>query len=122
MKTDEIRPVGRPPRKARDSYNRLAPIYDLVAHPFERRHTRVAVELLTPLPGEALLEPGCGTGNNLVTLAVRLYEWFHDRFPESLDCRPIHPARHLSSAGFTVEEVRQLSLAGIPVDAVRAAP
>jgi demethylmenaquinone methyltransferase/2-methoxy-6-polyprenyl-1,4-benzoquinol methylase len=49
-------------------------------------------------------------------LMQRAYEWGHERFPHVLDCRPIHVRASLTEAGFTVCEVRHLSLWGLPVD------
>jgi ubiquinone/menaquinone biosynthesis C-methylase UbiE len=59
-------------------------------------------------------------GSPLARLAVRLYEWAHDRFPAAADCRPIFPARAVSEAGFEVRRQRTLSMWGLPVAVVEA--
>jgi ubiquinone/menaquinone biosynthesis C-methylase UbiE len=59
-------------------------------------------------------------GSPLARLAVRLYEWAHDRFPAAADCRPIFPARAVSEAGFEVRRQRALSMWGLPVEIVEA--
>jgi ubiquinone/menaquinone biosynthesis C-methylase UbiE len=56
----------------------------------------------------------------LAGLAVRLYEWLHDRFPEGLDCRPIDAEAAVSQAGFNLTRSRRLSLWGLPVEVVSA--
>lgn len=48
-------------------------------------------------------------------LMQRAYQWGHGRFPRVLDCRPIHVQRSLEDSGWTVTEVRELSLLGLPV-------
>ena len=52
---------------------------------------------------------------------ARLYRWCHERFPEYVDCRPIPVQRLLAEARFHVLAVREMSLAGLSVDAVLAA-
>lgn len=54
-----------PPRTL---YDRLAPIYDLLAAP-EAAIRRAAVRLLAPQPGERILELGSGTGQALQSIA-----------------------------------------------------
>jgi len=61
-------------------------------------------------------------GSPLARLAIRLYEWAHDRFPAAADCRPIFPARAVSAAGFEVRRQRALSMWGLPVAVVEARP
>lgn len=53
----------------RRGYDRLAPIYDLVAGPFEWPLVRKGLTALQAQPGEQLLEVGHGTGRALVELA-----------------------------------------------------
>ena len=52
--------------------------------------------------------------------AVRLYEWFHARWPAMMDCRPILAQQALQEAGFTIEYVQRLWMWGLPVDVIRA--
>ena len=52
--------------------------------------------------------------------AVRLYEWFHARWPALVDCRPIHARLALQEAGFALESARRLMMWGLPVDVIRA--
>ena len=51
---------------------------------------------------------------------VRTYEWFHDRFPEWLDCRPIPARSFLTESGFRLERIREERLWGLPVDLIVA--
>jgi ubiquinone/menaquinone biosynthesis C-methylase UbiE len=53
-------------------------------------------------------------------MMIRLYEWLHTRFPYMVDCRPIKAAQSITDAGFRVEVVRKMSLAGIPVEIIEA--
>jgi demethylmenaquinone methyltransferase/2-methoxy-6-polyprenyl-1,4-benzoquinol methylase len=55
------------------------------------------------------------------TLPSQLYEWAHRRFPNVIDCKPIHVERLLQSAGFKIAECCMLSVWGLPVEAVLAA-
>ena len=47
--------------------------------------------------------------------AVRLYEWFHERMPAIVDCRPIFLAPLLRDAGFALRSVSRHRLWGLPV-------
>ncbi len=47
--------------------------------------------------------------------AVRVYEWFHDRLPVLVDCRPIYAHTELEKAGFTIQSQSRLSMWGLPV-------
>ena len=46
----------------------------------------------------------------------RLYEWFHDKLPAYVDCRPINAQELVQLAGFTVEKHQSSSMWGLPVD------
>jgi demethylmenaquinone methyltransferase/2-methoxy-6-polyprenyl-1,4-benzoquinol methylase len=52
------------------------------------------------------------------TRIVRLYEWFHQRMPETVDCRPIHPELALVAQGFTIQATRVKKMWGLPVQIV----
>lgn len=54
---------------------------------------------------------------NLIT---RLYEWAHTRFPKVIDCRPIFVHQWLEDAGFSVIDVTDASIWGLPVQTVLA--
>jgi demethylmenaquinone methyltransferase/2-methoxy-6-polyprenyl-1,4-benzoquinol methylase len=54
------------------------------------------------------------------SMIVRAYEWFHDRFPKRIDCRPILAVEALGAAGFTIAKVERSSIWGVPVDIVLA--
>jgi ubiquinone/menaquinone biosynthesis C-methylase UbiE len=52
--------------------------------------------------------------------AVRLYEWFHQRMPVAVDCRPIYAQNALTGAGFDICNVTTLSMWGLPVEIILA--
>jgi demethylmenaquinone methyltransferase/2-methoxy-6-polyprenyl-1,4-benzoquinol methylase len=54
------------------------------------------------------------------SIAVRLYEWAHEKLPNYVDCRPIYVTESLSEAGFEVSEKIEIKMWGLPVDAVLA--
>ena len=53
-------------------------------------------------------------------LAVSLYEWFHMRLPDYVDCRPIYVRDIITEAGFHIVEGIELVMWGLPVDAILA--
>ena len=53
-------------------------------------------------------------------LAVRLYEWFHRRFPVYVDCRSIYAKQSIQAAGFEVLESTEKKMWGLPVEIVLA--
>jgi demethylmenaquinone methyltransferase/2-methoxy-6-polyprenyl-1,4-benzoquinol methylase len=53
-------------------------------------------------------------------LALRLYEWAHDRFPRYADCRPIFVEQSLEDAGFGILAATQTAMWGLPVEIIVA--
>ena len=51
---------------------------------------------------------------------ARLYDWAHDRFPVSVDCRPIYAREALAEAGFLIESAIETSMFGLLVDILLA--
>ena len=52
--------------------------------------------------------------------ALKMYEYLHQAFPKTVDCRPIDAAPLLEAAGFEVRSVEARSVAGLPVEVVVA--
>lgn len=53
-------------------------------------------------------------------LAERIYEWFHQRMPVAVDCRPIKAQESLRRAGFAIQQVVHESMWGLPVESILA--
>lgn len=53
-------------------------------------------------------------------LAVSLYEWFHMRLPDYVDCRPIYVRDIMVGAGFRIADAIELIMWGLPVDVIMA--
>ncbi|MBU4226587.1 MAG: class I SAM-dependent methyltransferase [Chloroflexi bacterium] len=51
---------------------------------------------------------------------TRLYEWFHQKLPQYVDCRPIFVQESLEGAGFHVLDVTNVSLLGLRGELVLA--
>jgi ubiquinone/menaquinone biosynthesis C-methylase UbiE len=49
---------------------------------------------------------------------VRLYEWFHEKLPNYVDCRPINANTMIQAAGFDLEKHQVRSMWGLPVELV----
>lgn len=54
------------------------------------------------------------------TTMLGLYEFFHRRFPQYVDCRPIIASKMLEQSGFNIHDVTEMSMWGLPVDIVLA--
>jgi len=52
--------------------------------------------------------------------AVKIYEWFHEKMPVAVDCRPIHAQTDLTTAGFSIQDVSVMSMWGLPVEIILA--
>ena len=53
-------------------------------------------------------------------MAVNIYEWFHEKMPTAVDCRPILAQSDLAEAGFSIREVDSLFMWGLPVEIILA--
>ncbi len=58
------------------------------------------------------------TKTNPPGLAVRMYEWFHERAPNYADCRPIFARQAIEQNGFAIQDVSVSSMWGLPVEIV----
>lgn len=54
------------------------------------------------------------------SLPVHVYEWFHDKLPNWVDCRPIPTASILTQAGFHIIAHQRRGLWGLPIDIILA--
>lgn len=52
--------------------------------------------------------------------AVKIYEWFHEKMPVAIDCRPIYAQPALHGAGFHIHDVSAMSMWGLPVEIILA--
>ena len=53
-------------------------------------------------------------------LAVRIYEWLHEKMPAAVDCRPIFAQQALQEAGFQLSDITEMSMWGLPVEIILA--
>lgn len=53
-------------------------------------------------------------------LAVRIYEWFHDKMPAAVDCRPIFARTALQQANFQIVDTTEMMMWGLPVEIILA--
>lgn len=56
------------------------------------------------------------------TLACRLYQWGHERWPALLDCRPIELEKCLEAGGFSIQVAQVQTMWGLPVGIALARP
>lgn len=54
------------------------------------------------------------------TIAVQIYEWFHQKMPILVDCRPIYLQPTLKETGFSIQESNVKTMWGLPVEIVIA--
>jgi demethylmenaquinone methyltransferase/2-methoxy-6-polyprenyl-1,4-benzoquinol methylase len=66
----EILRVYRSREKTRAFYDKISPVYDLLAERSEKPARAAGLKKLSPMPGEKLLEIGFGTGHCLALLAA----------------------------------------------------
>ncbi len=52
------------------------------------------------------------------SLLLRLYEWFHQKLPQYVDCRPIYVEQSIREAGFEIQFRQRVSMLGLPGDIV----
>ena len=53
-------------------------------------------------------------------ISVRLYEWFHRKFPKFVDCRPIFVKKELEDVNFQILNIEEMSMWGLPIGIVLA--
>ncbi len=68
-KASVILPVPRTKEEAKLSYDRISRYYDYLTRAFERRYAEMALERLSIVEGETVLEIGFGTGHCLKRIA-----------------------------------------------------
>lgn len=61
-------PVNREKQTARLMYNKISRWYDLLAGSSEQEFMIYGISQLNPVPGEKIIEIGCGTGHGLIRL------------------------------------------------------
>ena len=44
---------------------------------------------------------------------LNLYEWFHQKLPQYVDCRPIYVTQSIKDAGFGIQGKEKLNLLGL---------
>jgi demethylmenaquinone methyltransferase/2-methoxy-6-polyprenyl-1,4-benzoquinol methylase len=72
----------------------------------------------------AALKPGGRIGvvslEKTDAFVVRIYEWFHEKMPNTVDCRPIYAQAALRQAGFEISDANTEVMWGLPVEIVLA--
>jgi ubiquinone/menaquinone biosynthesis C-methylase UbiE len=58
------------------------------------------------------------TKTNPPGVAVRMYEWFHEKMPNYADCRPIFARQSIEQSGFAIQDHSLSSMWGLPVEIV----
>ena len=54
------------------------------------------------------------------SLAIRIYEWIHRKWPKYVDCRPIYLERSVSKAGYEIQSKEMAKLLILPLEIVVA--
>ena len=49
------------------------------------------------------------------TMSLKLYEWFHQKFPRYADCRPIYVEKSLRDKGYNIKYKEMMTLFGLPI-------
>ena len=49
------------------------------------------------------------------TMSLKLYEWFHEKFPRYADCRPIYVVKSLRDKGYNIKYKEMMTLFGLPI-------
>ena len=57
---------------------------------------------------------------NVNSLALRIYEWIHRKWPKYVDCRPIYLEKSLRKAGYTIQRKEIAKLFVLPLEIVVA--
>ena len=54
------------------------------------------------------------------SILLRLYEWFHKKWPKCVDCRPIYAEKSLIDAGYKIQSKEKARLLGLPLEVIVA--
>lgn len=54
------------------------------------------------------------------SIALRIYEWIHRKWPKYVDCRPIYVEQFLRKAGYTIQSKEMDNLLVLPLEIVVA--
>jgi demethylmenaquinone methyltransferase/2-methoxy-6-polyprenyl-1,4-benzoquinol methylase len=54
------------------------------------------------------------------SIPLRIYEWFHTKWPKYIDCRPIYVELFLQDAGYRIRKKEKVRLFGLPGEIVIA--
>ena len=52
--------------------------------------------------------------------AIHIYEWFHEKMPTLVDCRPIYAKESIEDVGFQITKNKKMTMWGLPVDILLA--